>query len=73
MTKLDVKHFLHLYLTRKRMQDEGITNPNLEVKQFTRDFVEKLSNMDLNEEVVIKEQGFYDSKGNLIAKLPIKE
>ena len=73
MKKLDVKHFLGIYQIRKRMQEDGITNPNEEVKKFTREFVEKLSKLPLDEEIKIENHSFFDSKGNLIAKIPIKE
>lgn len=72
MEKLDVKHCLGIYQIRKRMQDDGITNPSLEIKRFTTEFVEKLSKMPLDEMVTIKESSFFDSKGNLISKIPIQ-
>ena len=54
MKKLDVQHFLGIYQIRMRMQENGITNPTDAVKQFTKDFVTKLSTMPLNEEVKIE-------------------
>lgn len=49
MEKLDVKHFLHIYQIRMRMQEEGVTNPSSEIKKFTRDLVEKLRKLPLDE------------------------
>ncbi|MCB0479529.1 MAG: hypothetical protein KDC84_15285 [Crocinitomicaceae bacterium] len=70
MAKLDVQHFLGIYQLRKRMQDDGITNPGNDMKRFTREFVEKLSKMPLEEEVRIEGKSFFDSKENLIVTLP---
>lgn len=70
MKKLDVKHFLDIYQTRKKMQEEGITNPSEEIKKFTKEFVEKLLNLPLDEEIKLKNNTFFDSKGNLILKMP---
>ena len=72
MSNLDVKHFLNIYTVRKDMQEKGITNPSEEIKKFTKDFVEKLQNMDLDEEVILIDNSFLDSKGNLIMKIPTK-
>ena len=55
------------------MQDEGVTNPSVQIKKFTTDFVEKLKNMPLEEEIKLKDDSFYDSKGNLIIKIPTKK
>ncbi|MFC4635884.1 hypothetical protein ACFO3O_18380 [Dokdonia ponticola] len=71
MKKLDVRHFLGIYRLRKAMQEDGITNPSDEVKIFTREFVDTLSKMPLNEEVRILDYSFLDSKGNIIAELPV--
>ena len=70
MKKLDVQHFLGIYQLRMRMQEDGITNPTDGVKQFTKDFVTKLSKMPLEEEVKIEGKSFIDSKGKIIATLP---
>lgn len=72
MKKLDVKHFLDIYQIRKAMQDKGITNPSEEVKEFTREFVAKLSKMPSDEEIKIEGSSFLDSQRNVIATLPIK-
>ncbi|OGS69881.1 MAG: hypothetical protein A3G95_05745 [Flavobacteria bacterium RIFCSPLOWO2_12_FULL_31_7] len=70
MRKLDVKHYLDIYSIRKEMQEEGITNPSEQIKNFTKDFVEKLQSLQLDEEVILKDSSFFDSKGNLIMKIP---
>lgn len=68
---LDVEHYLGIYSLRKRMQEDGTTNPSEQIKKFTRDFVEKLESLPLNEKIVLKDHSFYDSKGNLIIEMPI--
>ena len=73
MKKLDVEHFLGIYQIRKRMQENGVTNPSDEIKKFTREFVEKLLNLPLDEEIKIENHSFFDSKGNLISKIPMNE
>ncbi|CAM1341639.1 hypothetical protein [Tenacibaculum amylolyticum] len=73
MKKLDVQHFLGIYQIRKRMQENGVTNPSNEVKKFTKDFVKKLSEMPLDEEVKIDGKSFIDSKGNIIATIPAEK
>ncbi len=70
MGKLDVRHYLDIYTIRKEMQEEGITNPSEEIKKFTKDFVEKLQNMPLDEEIILKDSSFLDSFGSLIMKIP---
>lgn len=70
MKKLTVEHFLGIYLIRKHMQEEGTTNPSEDIKKFTSEFVEKLKNMPLDEEIVLKDSSFFDSSGNLIIKFP---
>lgn len=71
MKKLDVEHYLGIYIIRKRMQEDGITNASENVKKFVRELVEKLETMPLDEEIILKESGFYDSKGSLLIKFPI--
>ena len=73
MKRLNVAHFLGVYKIRKGMQDAGITNPNDEVKEFTKAFVEKLSTMPMDEEVRIDGLSFLDSRGNIIASFPISQ
>ncbi|WP_404986577.1 hypothetical protein ACI513_05835 [Chryseobacterium sp. M5] len=70
MKKLDVEHYLYIYTIRKEMQKKGITNPNENVKKFTRELVEILEKMPLDEEIILKESSFYDSKGRLLIKFP---
>jgi hypothetical protein len=71
MKNLDVRHYLDIYTTRKKMQEEGITNPPEEIKKFVREFVDKLQDYSLDEEITLGENGsFFDSKGNLILKVP---
>ena len=70
MGKHDVRHFLYIYSARKEMQEKGITNPPENIKKFTREFVEKLLKYSLDEEIVLNDSSFYDSKGNLIMKIP---
>ncbi|WP_027382406.1 hypothetical protein [Epilithonimonas caeni] len=70
MTKLNVKHYLDIYTLRKKMQDEGITNPREEIKEFTIKFIEKLKSMDLDDEIILEDNSFFDSSRNLIMKIP---
>lgn len=70
MRNLNVKHYLDIYTTRKKMQEEGIINPKEEVQNFLKDFIEILQNMPLNEEIIMKDDSFLDSKGNHIIKIP---
>jgi len=53
MEILDIKHYLGIYTTRKRMQEKGITNPSEQIKKFTKDFVEKLQAFPLDEEIIL--------------------
>lgn len=70
MKKLNVKHYLDLYTIRKEMQEKGVTHPSEEFKTFTRDFVEKLQTYPLDEEIILKNGCVFDSRGNLIIKIP---
>ena len=70
MSKLDVRHFLNIYRTRMRMQDDGITNPSEEIKVFTRTLVEKLSLMPLDTELRIEDRSLVDNSGNIVATFP---
>ena len=70
MGKYDVRHFLDIYTIRKEMQEEGQSNPSEEIREFTKGFVEKLQNMSLDEEIILKDSSFYDSLGNFIMKIP---
>lgn len=70
MKKLDVEHYFDIYSMRKEMQEEGITNPSEDIKKFTRELLEILEKMPLDEEIILKESSFYDSKGRLLIKFP---
>ncbi|MEI3789454.1 MULTISPECIES: hypothetical protein [unclassified Chryseobacterium] len=70
MKKLDVEHYLGIYTIRKHMQEDGTTSPSEDVKKFTREFVEKLESMPLDEEIILKDSSFFDSSGNVIIKFP---
>ena len=71
MKNFDVKHYLDIYTLRNEMQEKDITQPSEQIKKFTRDFVEKLQTYALDEEIILNENGtFFDSKGNLILKIP---
>ncbi|WP_210150935.1 hypothetical protein [Chryseobacterium scophthalmum] len=70
MKKLDVEHYLYIYTVRKEMQEKGVTNPSENIKKFTCEFVEILEKMQLDEEIILKESSFYDSKGRLLIKFP---
>lgn len=72
MKNLDVKHYLDIYSLRKEMQEIGLTNPSEEIKKFTKEFVEKLENMDLDDEIILTDSSFFDSEGNLIITIPDK-
>ncbi len=70
MNKLDVKHYLGIYTLRKEMQDEGITNPSEEIKKFTIEFIEKLKDMDSDDEIILEDNCFLDGSRNLIIIFP---
>lgn len=70
MNNLNVEHYLDIYIMRKEMQEEGITNPSEDIKKFTLQLVEILEKMPLDEEIILEEIGFYDDKGNLLIKFP---
>jgi len=71
MKNLEVRHYLDIYIKRKEMQEKGITHPSEQIKEFTRNFVEKLLTYPLNEEIILTENGsFFDSEGNFIMKIP---
>jgi hypothetical protein len=70
MKNHNVRHYLGIYTTRKDMQEKGITNPTEQIKQFTSQLVEKLQNLPLDDEIILKDNAFFDSSGNLILKFP---
>lgn len=59
-----------MYQHRKKMYEYGVTSPSPEIKKFINDFVSKLMEMPLEEEIYIRESEFYDSSGKMIAKIP---
>lgn len=71
MSNLDVKHYLDVYLLRKRMQDEGVTNPSEQIKKFTKGLVEKLAKLPMGNKIILKDDSFFDEEGNLIMKIPV--
>jgi len=73
MKGLSVRHYLDIYSTRKEMQEKGITNPSEQIKKFTNDLVEKLMVLPLDEEITLDDHSFYDSKENLILKIPVEK
>lgn len=73
MKGLTVRHCLDVYTRRKDMQERGITNPSEQIKKFTREIVEKLKALPLDEEIVSNDHSFFDSRGDLIMKVPIEE
>jgi hypothetical protein len=66
-----VEHYLDIYQTRLEMQNEGTTNPSEEIKSFTRLFVQLLSKMNLEDEIILKNGSFYNASGKLIATVPL--
>ncbi len=72
-TILTVEHYLRIYSLRSEMQEEGTTNPSQEIKDFTKDIVQKLSVLNPEEEVILRDRKFFDTKGNLIASIPKSE
>lgn len=73
MVSLDVKHYLGIYKTRMRMQEEGVTNPSDGIKLLTKTIVEKLSQLPLNEKIEFENGKMTDSKGNIIVVFPRKK
>ena len=72
MKNLNVEHFLNIYSIRKEMQEKGITNPSKKIREFTKEFVEKLSKMQMEEKIILEDNTFFDSKRNLIIEIPIE-
>ena len=70
MSKQNVEHYLDIYKLRQEMQEEGITNPSEQIKEFTINFVGKLKAMPLNEEIILENNSFFDSNKNLIIEIP---
>ena len=72
MNTHNVRHYLEIYTTRMEMQEKGVTNPSKLIKEFTKSFVEKLKSFPLDEDITLRDNSFYDSKGNLIIKVPVE-
>ena len=66
-----VRHYLDIYTIRRDMQEPGMTNPSHQIKEFTKTFVEKLKGLPLDDEIILKDNSFYDSSGQLICRIPI--
>ncbi|QBY05986.1 hypothetical protein E2K93_17160 [Thalassotalea sp. HSM 43] len=71
-----VQHFLDIYQLRKSMQEDGITNPSEQVKEFTSSFVQALEKHDCDElvEIVKLESGIRQfvliKTGTVLGELP---
>lgn len=73
MHKVTVKHLLEVYKTRLEMQEQGITNPLDYIKIFTRQLLEKLSQLPQEEMIEFVDMKLIDTKGNIIADLNEKQ
>ena len=69
MKNLDVQHYLDIYTVRKEMQELGITNPREEIKEFVKEFVDKLENLPLDMEIILEDNSFFNTDGFLIMKI----
>jgi hypothetical protein len=71
---LNVKHYLNVYKVRKKMMEDGITNPLPEGRKLINEIISKLSKMPLNEVIELKRKDgklvMLDSKGNIIVTVP---
>ena len=70
MKNLDVQHYLDIYTVRKEMQELGITKPREEIKEFVKEFVDKLENLPLDMEIILEDNSFFNTDGFLIMKIP---
>ena len=70
MKNLDVQHYLDIYTVRKEMQELVITNPREEIKEFVKEFVDKLENLPLDMEIILEDNSFFNTDGFLIMKIP---
>ena len=66
-----VRHDLGIYTIRRKMQESGVTNPSDKIKEFTKTFVEKLEGFPLDDEIILRDNSFYDRSGQLISRIPI--
>jgi len=71
--KVTAKHLLEVYKTRLEMQEQGITNPLDYIKIFTRQLVEKLSQLPHEEMIECVDMKLIDTKGNIIADFNKKQ
>lgn len=69
MANLDVRHYLDIYTIRKEMYDSGITNSREEIKEFVKEFIDKLEKLPLDMEIFL-EDSFFDKDGLLIMEIP---
>ena len=70
MANLDVRHYLDIYTVRKEMQELGITNPGEKIKEFVKEFVDKLEKLPLDMEIFLEDNSFFDKDGLLIMEIP---
>lgn len=70
MKNFTVEHYLDIYSTRKELQIKGITNPRKEIQDFVLQFVDILSKLPLDHEIILENDSFYDNNGNLLIKIP---
>lgn len=73
MHKVTAKHLLEVYKTRLEMQEQGITNPLDYIKIFTRQLVEKLSQLQQEELIEFRNNKLIDTKENVIADFNKKQ
>lgn len=73
MHKVTAKHLLEVYKTRLEMQEQGITNPLDYIKIFTRQLVEKLSQLPQEEHIEFRNNKLIDTKENVIADFNNKQ
>jgi hypothetical protein len=73
MSDLNVEHYLVIYQTRQKMQEEGLTNPTQEFKEITQIIVDKLSKLPLGEKIILDDHKIKDSRGNVIVEFPFKK
>lgn len=73
MHKVTVEHLLEVYRTRLEMQEEGITNPLDYIKIFTRQLVEKLSQLPQEDLIEFRDNKLIDTKENVIADFNKKQ
>jgi hypothetical protein len=70
MNHFTVRHYLDIYRTRLRMQENGITKPARAIKELTRTIVGKLSSMPPDEIILLKDHTMMNDENSLIAAFP---